>query len=231
MKKCEVLLEERNKLKDATEGRKILERKKVENKINTLLEEIRLDIKEMESELKHQKKNPTKFTDIQTKNTILDLLLKKYDILKSKYEDADFNDEEYSDNENKIQTLEQFINSNKINNSMGRDLYEEEENKIGEWKNRMKNQDDQLDEIHKGVGVLKQEAGMARKGIDYIGTKVNIVGDHVDKTHKSVNTQNARLKELLFKFRSADKYCCTIILILIFIGLLCTLYSIIKHKW
>ena len=58
MKKCEVLLEERNKLKDATEGRKILERKKLENKINTLLEEIRLDIKEMESELKHQKKKP-----------------------------------------------------------------------------------------------------------------------------------------------------------------------------
>ena len=81
---------------------------------------------------------------------------------------------------------------------MGRDLYEEEENKIGEWKTRIKNQDDQLDEIHKGVGILKQEAGMARKGIDDIGTKVNKVGDHVDKTHKSVNTQNARLKELLF---------------------------------
>ena len=56
MKKCEVLLEERSKLKDATQGKKIMERKKIENKIGQLLEEIRLDLKEMESELKHQKK-------------------------------------------------------------------------------------------------------------------------------------------------------------------------------
>ena len=233
MKKCEVLLEERSKLKDATQGKKIMERKKIENKIGQLLEEIRLDLKEMESELKHQKKNPKKFTDVETKSSILELLIKKYEILKSKNEDAYYNEDEYSESENKIQTLEQFLNSNQNSNNVGggRDLYEEEENKIGEWKNRMKYQDDQLDEIHKGVGRLKQEANTAGKGINDIGTRVNKVSEHVDKTHKSVNTQNSRLKELIFKFRSADKYCCDIILILILIGLVCTLYSIIKHKW
>ena len=95
----------------------------------------------------------------------------------------------------------------------------------------MKNQDEQLDEIHKGVGQLKYEAGLAGQGIRNIDTKVQNVTKHVDKTHKSVNTQNSRLKELIFKFRSADKYCCDIILILILIGLVCTLYSIIKHKF
>ena len=62
MKKCEVLLEERSKLKDATQGKKIMERKKIENKIGQLLEEIRLDLKEMESELKQMKEIMTKLS-------------------------------------------------------------------------------------------------------------------------------------------------------------------------
>ena len=232
MKKCEVLLGERSKLKDATTGKKIVERKKIEQRIESILEDIRSDIKEMEKELKHQKKNPKKFPDIDTKNEILDLLIKKADILKSKYEDAEYNEDEYSQNEERIQTLEQFLNTNNSSgNNEGRALYEEEEKKIGEWKYRMKNQDEQLDEIHKGVGQLKYEAGLAGQGIRNIDTKVQNVTKHVDKTHKSVNTQNSRLKELIFKFRSADKYCCDIILILILIGLVCTLYSIIKHKF
>ena len=232
MKKCEVLLDERSKLKDATTGKKIVERKKIEQRIESILEDIRSDIKEMEKELKHQKKNPKKFPDIDTKNEILDLLIKKADILKSKYEDAEYNEDEYSQNEERIQTLEQFLNTNNSSgNNEGRALYEEEEKKIGEWKYRMKNQDEQLDEIHKGVGQLKHEAGLAGQGIRNIDTKVQNVTKHVDKTHKSVNTQNSRLKELIFKFRSADKYCCDIILILILIGLVCTLYSIIKHKF
>ena len=94
----------------------------------------------------------------------------------------------------------------------------------------MNDQDNQLDDIHKGVGQLKYEAGRAGQGINALGEKVKNVNKHVDKTQKSVETQNSRLKELLFKFRSADKFCCDIILILIAIGLVCTLYSIIKKK-
>ena len=64
-----------------------------------------------------------------------------------------------------------------------------------------------------------------------MGTKIKNVAQHADKTQKSINSQNYRLKELIFKFRSADKFCCDIILILIVIGLVFTLYSIIKHKF
>ena len=232
MKKCEVLLSERSKLKDSTSGKKIMERKKIEKRIEFLLEDIRLDIKEMEKELKHQKKYPKKFTDVETKSEILNLLIKKLDILKTKYEDAEYNEDEYSQNEEKIQTLEQFLNTNNSNgNAAGRELYEEEEKKMGDWKNRVKDQNEQLDEIHKGVGQIKYQAGITGKEINNIDNKIKNVGKHVDKTQKSVNSQNSRLKELIFKFRSADKYCCDIILILIFIGLVCTLYSIIKHKF
>ena len=233
MKKCETLIEERNKLKDATEGKKIMERKKIEKKIDSLIEEIKSDIKEMETEIKYQKKNPQKFTDIQTKSKILDLLKKKLDLIKSRYDDSESSEDDYSRNENQLQTLEQFLNSNKAGSGYNdsRGLYQEEDDKIGEWKNRVNDQDAQLDDIHKGVGNLKYEANRAGQQINDFGIKIKNVTKHVDKTHKSVNTQNARLKELLFKFRSADKFCCTIILVLIFIGLVCTLYSIIKHKF
>ena len=232
MKKCEALIEERNKYKNATEGKKIFARKKTEKKIEQSFEDINLDIKEMEKELKHQKKNPKKFPDIKTKEKILDLLKKKLNILKAKYDDNDYDEDEYSHNENQIQTLEKFLNSKQqLGDNNERDIYEEEENKIDEWNKRVKKQDEQLDEIHKGVGKLKKEAGTAGVGINKIGTKVHKLNKHTDKTQKSVKTQNERLKELVFKMRSADRYCCDIILILILIGLLCTLYSIIKHKF
>ena len=128
--------------------------------------------------------------------------------------------------------MENFLGSKQnFGDNNERDIYEEEENKIEEWNRRMKKQDEQLDEIHKGVGKLKKEAGTAGEGINKIGTKVKNLNKHTDKTQKSVKSQNERLKELVFKMRSADKYCCDIILILILIGLVCTLYSIIKHKF
>ena len=167
MKKCELLIEERDKYKDATEGRKILARKKAENKIQQSFEDIDLDIKEMEKEINHQKKNPKKFPNLQPKTKILDLLKKKFKILKSKFEEEDFDQDEYSQNENQIQTLENFINENKNEGENNiRDIYEEEENKIDEWNNRIKQQDEQLDGIHKGMGKLKREVAIAGTGIN-----------------------------------------------------------------
>lgn len=233
MKKFENFLEERNKLKDATQGKKIMERKKLEKKLDALLEDMKVDMKEMEKELKHQSKNPEKFSDIKTKTEIFELLKKKYNILKGKYEDEENSEDDYSENEKKIQTLEQFLNNNSSyqEGGAGRDIYEEEQGKIDEWNRRKNNQDAELEIIHQGVGKLRREAGMAGKGINNIGKQIKKVDKHAEKTHKSINTQNGRIKELLFKFRSADKYCCDIILVLIFIGLVCTLYSIIKHKF
>jgi hypothetical protein len=71
MKKCEALIEERNKYKDATEGKKILARKKAEKKIEQSFEDINLDIKEMEKELKHQKKILKNFLILKLKKKFL----------------------------------------------------------------------------------------------------------------------------------------------------------------
>ena len=53
----------------------------------------------------------------------------------------------------------------------------------------------------------------------------------MDKTSKKVKTQNDKLKDLVEQIRSSDKICCDLILILILLGLICVLYSVIKHKF
>ena len=72
---------------------------------------------------------------------------------------------------------------------------------------------------------------MAGKGIEDIGKKVKQTEKKIDKTHKKMKTQNERVIELINKIRSPEKLCCDIILILILLGLICVLYSIIKHKY
>ena len=195
-----------------------------------------LDIKEMEDELKHQKKNPEKFPNIDAKTKIVGLLKKKLKILKSKYDNDSYDEDEYSQNDNQIQSLENFLKTNNNEgyegeNNNTRNIYEEEENQIGEWNTRVKHQDEQLGEIHKNVGKLKKEAQNAGIGIGKTGNRVKNLNKHTEKIQKSVVTQNQRLKDLLSKMRSNEKICCDILLILILLGLIFTLYSIIKHKF
>ena len=61
--------------------------------------------------------------------------------------------------------------------------------------------------------------------------KIKGTDDKIKKTTVKVQTQNERVKDLLNKIRTSDKICCDIVLILIVIGLICVLYSVIKHKY
>ena len=96
---------------------------------------------------------------------------------------------------------------------------------------RKKGQDDKLKEIRKGIQRIKIEAEKAGEGLKEIGIKVKQNEVHIDKTGKKLQTQNERVKDFINKIRSSDKICCDIVLILILIGLVCVLYSIIKHKY
>ena len=96
---------------------------------------------------------------------------------------------------------------------------------------RKKGQDDKLKDIRKGIQAMKIEAEKAGEGLKEIGIKVDQNGHHIDKTGKKLQTQNERVKDFINKIRSSDKICCDIVLILILIGLVCVLYSIIKHKY
>ena len=121
--------------------------------------------------------------------------------------------------------------SNFGENSELRELFEEEKNKIDEWKGRVQIQDQKLDEIRKALHELKGEAEKAGGAIKEIGIRVEGTGGEIIKTGQKLQTQNERVKDLLYKIRSSDKICCDIVLVLILIGLICVLYSIIKHKY
>lgn len=96
---------------------------------------------------------------------------------------------------------------------------------------RKKGQDDKLIDIRKGIQAIKIEAEKAGEGLKEIRIKVKQNEVHIDKTGKKLQTQNERVKDFINKIRSSDKICCDIVLILILIGLICVLYSIIKHKY
>ena len=233
IKKCESLLDENDKLYDATSGKEIYKRKKLEKDIENLLDSIQSDIKDLDLELKAQRKKPKKYKNIDTKEEIMDLLKQKMKLLRYRYDKMDIKEEEVQENKTALEKLENILEErkNKENNYPDRELYEEEEEKMNEWKNRIKKQDEQLDYVHQGVKALKYELQQAGEGIDDINRKAKKTHKKMSKTHKKVVTQTQKIKDLVNKVRSSDKVCCDIILIMILLGLIGVLISIIKQKY
>ena len=230
--KFEALLSQKEKYDENATGKEIIEKKRIEEKLNDIESEFQKDIKNLEQELKAQKKKSNKFYDIEQKEKMINLLKEKINILEKKYKGEDVDESEVKNNESMIQSLDDFLKKSKINeNPEQRELFEEERNKIEEYDRRRKEQDEQLDEIHKEIKQIKNEAINAGNAINEIGKKIKINEIHIDDTTKKVKTQNERVKEIVNKIRSSDKICCDIVLILILCGLICVLYSIIKRKF
>ena len=229
--KFEALLQQKEKYDDSSNGKEIAERKKIEMKLDDLIKELKKDIIDLEKELKSQQKKKNKYHDLEQKEQIFNLLKEKIQILEKKLNGEEV-ENELQENKENIEQLEDFLQKSNFNeNSEQRELYEEERNKIGEWDKRKKDQDEKLDEIGRGIKELKIEAIKAGEGLKGVGIKVKGIGGHIDKTGQRIKTQNERVKELITKIRSSDKICCDILLILLLCGLICVLYSIIKHKF
>ena len=230
--KFEALLSQKEKYDENATGKEIIEKKKIEEKLEDIEGQFETDIKELEKELKAQNKKSNKYHDLKQKEKMLNLLKEKIKILQKKYKGEIVDESEIKENESAIENLDDFLKRSKFNeNSEQRELFEEEKNKIEEFDRRKKQQDEQLDEIHKGIIQIKNEAINAGNAIDEIGKKIKKEDQHIENTRKKVKTQNERVKDLVNKIRSSDKICCDIVLILILCGLICVLYSIIKHKF
>jgi chromosome segregation ATPase len=184
-------------------------------------------------ELKAQRKKPKKYKNIDTKEEIMDLLKQKMKLLRYRYDQNEIKEEEVQENRTALEKLENILEERKNtgNNYPDRELFEEEEEKMNEWKDRIKKQDEQLDYVHQGVKALKYELQQAGEGIDEINRKAKKTHKKMSKTHKKVVTQTQKLKDLVYKLRSSDKVCCDIILIMILLGLIGVLISIIKQKY
>ena len=155
-------------------------------------------------------------------------------MLRYRYDGMEVKDEEIEENKTALEKLENLLEKRKNkenNNNVDRELYDEEIDKMNEWNERVKKQDEDLDVVHEGVKALKYELKQAGEGIDEINRRVKKTHKKMDKTHKKVVTQTQKLKDLAFKLRSSDKLCCDIILIMILLGLIGVLYSVIKQKY
>ena len=188
---------------------------------------------DLEKELRSQKKKQKKYPDVETKEKIMNLLKEKINIIEKKYKGEDLDEEEINDNRTALEKFEDLLKKQKNirDSTQERDIFLEEEDKIREWDEIKKQQDEGLEAVHKGVKNLKYEAENAGKGIDEIGHIEKKTVKKIYNTTKKIHSQNERLKELVNKIRSSDKICCDIVLILILLGLICVLYSIIKHKF
>ena len=230
---CEALLERKEDLSEDKKGKEVLDLKKVEKQIENLIEEMKQELIDLEKELKSQKNKPSKYNDLKAKEKIMDLLKEKVKILKSKYNGEEIDEEEVKDNRTALEKFEDILKKKRNNedSTQDRELSEDQINKMNEWDGRKEEQDKKIDVIAEGIQILKNEAIMAGKGIDAVGKRTKKTGKNMDNIHSRVKTQNERITELVNKIRSSDKICCDIVLILILLGLICVLYSIIKHKY
>ena len=233
IKKCEKLLDEKDKLINPTTGKDIHHKKVLEKKIGELLNDLNNDMNNLSIELKAQKKKKKLYHNLRTKGEILELLKKKIQYMQNRYDNVEINEEEEQNNNTELQKLEIYLEQRKNNKSnyVDRELYDEEKQKMDDWENRIQRQDQGLDEVHQGVKSLKYELALAEEGIDNIQKKVKKTTKKVGKSHKKVTTQTQRIKDLTQKLRSSDKLCCDIILIFILLGLIGVLVAIIRQRY
>ena len=230
LSKFEAFLVLKQNYEKSDQARDIVEKYNVEKKLEDLHKDIQKDIEALEKELKAQGKKDNVY-DLDQKKKICQLLKEKAEILEKKYKGEDY-EEELNNHEQNIEQLDDFLKKSKIEeNSELRDLFQEEKDKIEEWKGRVKKQDEKLEKIRWALIQIKGEAEKAGEAIKNIRKRTKTTDVHMTHTVEKAKTQNERVKELVNKMRSSDKICVDITLILILFGLICVLYSIIKHKY
>ena len=233
VKKCEKLLDEKDKLMNPQTGKEIHHKKVLEKKIEELLKDLNSDMNNLSLEFKAQKKKKKLYHNLRTKGEILNLLKKETQFMQYRYDNTEINEEEERNNNTELEKLELYLEQRKNSkyHPIDRELYDEEKQKMDDWENRIQRQDQGLDEVHQGVKSLKYELNFAEEGIDNIQKKVKKTTKKVGKSHKKVETQTQRIKDLANKLRSSDKLCCDIILIFILLGLIGVLVAIIRQRY
>ena len=90
--------------------------------------------------------------------------------------------------------------------------------------------DDYLKQINDQLGELEVIAGGIGENIDRQHKKVQHLEKKIKSTNDTLRMQNNDLKKILHKYRSSNKLCVDIVLILILLALLGVLYNVIKGK-
>ena len=216
LKEVETLFTQRDKIMTSTIPKEIFERKTIENKLEELLDEIDTKLKKLEIELKAQKNKVGKYGDFTQKEKMVKLMEDKFGLFRSKLDGMEIDDKVIEENKSSIEQLEDIIAKEEGKApQQERELYEEEKAKMEEWKEEVRRQDEDLEDIHNVVKQIKEEARMASENIERTNKNVKKLTKSTEQVTKRVNTQNKKLKDLIGKLRAGDKLCMDIILILI----------------
>jgi DNA repair exonuclease SbcCD ATPase subunit len=231
LKTVETLLMERDKILTSTQPKEIFERKKLEGKLESKLEQIEEMMKNLNIELKAQKNKTGKYGDFTQKEKYVGLIEQKYQLFRSKLDGMEIDEKQIEENKDSMEQLEEILaNEEGRTAKEERELYEEEKAKMQEWKEELARQDEDLDEISGVVKELKEQSKLAGENIEKTHKQVKKVTKSTVQTTKRVNQQNKKLKDLISKLRSGDKLCVDIILILVGLGLVAVLYNIISSQ-
>ena len=230
LKEVETLLFERDKILSSSNPKDIFNKKKLETKIENSLSDIEKGLKDLDIELKAQKRKKGKYGDITQKEEIKKLMDEKFNFLRNKFNGLEIDDQKIEDNRNNMEKLEELLKNREENKEEEREMYEEEKEQIEEWNKKIKEQDKDLEDVGKAVKQLKNEVHLANENISKTHQKIKKLTKHTNKTTEKIVSQNKKLKDLLNKLRSTDKFCVDVALFLILIGLVGVLYKIIKSK-
>lgn len=130
------------------------------------------------------------------------------------------------DDENAV---DKMINR-KQNEGPEREMYQEEKDKIEEWKKIEADQNEKLKDIHGGVKQMKINAKEIGKAIDNTAKNIDKTNNMADKTDKNIQKSNKQIKEILEKVGGASNFCVDIILICVCLGLCYVLYNLISNS-
>ena len=108
------------------------------------------------------------------------------------------------------------------------DLLDIEKDAMSRWKQMDAKIDEYADKIGENVNELKSRALNINNVLERHEEKLEMLEEGVDLANAEMETTTKRLKKMLIKVRSGDKFCVTLCLLIILIGLIVVAYNIIK---
>jgi SYP7 family syntaxin len=94
-----------------------------------------------------------------------------------------------------------------------------------EFEARKKKQDQGLDNISRGLSVLRDIGGEMQEEIHRQEPITDAIEEKLDNANSEIRTANARLKHAVTKMRSTRRFCVDLILIMVILGVSLTLYK------
>lgn len=208
----------------------VLERYKLNEKIEEDLKDIQVGLKQMETVLRSHKKRRKKFSleSLQHKEQKQRELHDRFFHARNKFEGIVVLDEEdIVDRRIEIKDTREERKAYYEH----RELYEEERIAIENWNQQQTQQEEGLNELKTGVKELKTNVNVIGKEIEGIGIRTLECANRVKVIDKKLMTNNQKLKELLSRIRKGDKICVDILLFLTLLGLIAVLVGLIRRKF